>query len=188
MRTTALLLLLCSASLLLAQDNPIQQGTWEFGIWAGGGPSVPGGTSGVGVFDAGLRAGKVLTGEHLPGVLCGNFEYAVEAIPLYLVHIRDTRYGAALNPVILKWNFSGRSIAPYVEFGGGVLLSSGDIPPGTSSVNFTPQAAAGLQFFRRESRAVVAAVKYVHISNAGLSTPNPGINTLQVTVGYSWFH
>ncbi len=188
MRTTALLLLLCSASLLWAQDNPIQRGTWEFGIWAGGGPSVPGGTSGVAVFDAGLRAGKVLTREHLPGVLRGNFEYAVDAIPLYLIHIRDTRYGAALNPVILKWNFSARHVAPYVEFGGGVLLSDGDIPPGTSSVNFTPQAGAGLQFLTRRKRAVVATVRYVHISNAGLSNPNPGINTLQVALGYHWFH
>ncbi len=184
----ALLLLLSFASLLIAQDNSIPQDAWELGVWGGGGHSVPGGTSGVGVFDAGVRLGKMLTGEHLPGILRGNFEYAVDVMPLYLVHINDTRYAAGFNPVILKWNFSGRRVAPYLEFGGGVLLSNRDIPPATSSVNFMPQAAAGLQFFTRQTRAVVAAVKYVHISNAGLSNPNPGINTLQFTLGYSWFH
>ncbi len=188
MRKIALLFLLSFASLLAAQDNPIQQGTWEFGIWAGGGHSVPGGTSGVGFFDAGVRAGKVLTGEHLPGLLRGNFEYAADVIPVCLVHINDTRYAAGFDPVILKWNFSGRRVAPYLEFGGGVVMSNRDIPPATSAVNFMPQAAAGLQFFTRQNRAVVAAVKYVHISNAGLSSPNPGINTLQFTVGYHWFH
>ncbi len=143
----------------------------------------------MGVFDAGVRVGKVLTGQHLPGILRGNLEYAVDVMPIYLVHIGDTRYGAAFNPVSLKWNFApGRSVAPYVEFGGGVLLSNRDIPPATSSLNFMPQASAGLQFFTRQNRAVVAALKYVHISNAGLSSPNPGINTLQFTLGYHWFH
>jgi hypothetical protein len=30
-------------------------------------------------------------------------------------------------------------------------------------------------------------VRYMHISNAGLATPNPGINTVQVRVGIGKF-
>jgi len=36
-------------------------------------------------------------------------------------------------------------------------------------------------------RAWSVEVRYLHISNAGLSTPNPGINTLQVRVGIGKF-
>jgi Lipid A 3-O-deacylase (PagL) len=30
-------------------------------------------------------------------------------------------------------------------------------------------------------------LRYMHISNAGLATPNPGINTVQVRVGFGRF-
>jgi lipid A 3-O-deacylase len=188
MRTIALVLLL--SSLVAAQDvsSTLHDRAWEFGLWAAGGHSVPGGTKDTSVFDAGLRVGKILTREHLSGVLRGNFEYAVDLIPLYLVHTGDTRYAAGFNPIILKWNFtSGRRVAPYAEFGGGILFSKDNIPPGTNNVNFMPQASVGLQFLTRNSRAVVVSAKYVHISNAGLATPNPGINTLQFAIGYHWY-
>ena len=172
----------------LPSDSPAQ-GTWELGIWTAGGHSVPGGTSDTSVWNAGVRVGKVLTGEHGSGWLRGNLEYAVDFIPAYLlVFPRQTSYAGGFDPFILKWNFtSGHKVAPYLEFGGGVLLSLDDVPPGTNSVNFMPQASLGVQIFTQEKRAVSIAAKYVHISNAGLATPNPGINTIQFAVGYHWF-
>jgi lipid A 3-O-deacylase len=190
-RHSIAVLALLSAS-AFAQNLPsesLQKGTWELGIWTAGGHSVPGGTSDTGVWDAGVRVGKVLTDEHGSGLLRGNLEYAVDVIPAYLlVFPRQTSYAGGFDPFILKWNFtSGRKIAPYLEFGGGVLLSLDDIPPGTNNVNFMPQASFGVQIFTREKRAVTVAAKYVHISNAGLATPNPGINTIQFAIGYHWF-
>lgn len=175
-----------------AQDLPsdsLAQGAWELGIWTAGGHSVPGGTSDTSVWNAGVRVGKILTGEHGSGWLRGNLEYAVDFIPAYLlVFPRQTSYAGGFDPFILKWNFtSGHRVAPYLEFGGGVLLSLDDVPPGTNTVNFMPQASLGVQIFTREKRAVSIAAKYVHISNAGLATPNPGINTIQFAVGYHWF-
>jgi hypothetical protein len=32
-----------------------------------------------------------------------------------------------------------------------------------------------------------AELRFMHISNAGLATPNPGINTLQVRIGFGRF-
>jgi hypothetical protein len=32
-----------------------------------------------------------------------------------------------------------------------------------------------------------AEVRFMHISNAGLATPNPGINTIQVRIGWGAF-
>lgn len=185
------ILVLLSVS-AFAQDLPsdsLQQGAWELGIWTAGGHSVPGGTSDTSVWNAGVRVGKVLTDEHGSGWLRGNLEYAVDFIPAYLlVFPRQTSYAGGFDPFILKWNFtSGHKVAPYLELGGGVLVSLDDVPPGTNTVNFMPQASLGVQIFTREKRAVSIAAKYVHISNAGLATPNPGINTIQFAIGYHWF-
>ncbi len=182
------LLSACAFAQGLPADS-LAKGTWELGIWTGGGHSVSGGIADTSMWNAGVRVGKVLTGEHGSGFMRGNLEYAVDFIPAYLlVFPSRTSYAGGLDPFVLKWNFtSGRKVAPYLEFGGGVLLSLDDIPPGANNVNFMPQASFGVQIFTREKRAVSVAAKYVHISNAGLATPNPGINTVQFSVGYHWY-
>lgn len=195
MRLAIMAVLLC-ASLASAQGTPsatLAKGAWEFGVWSGGGVGVPGGVEETHTFSLGLRVGRVLTGEHGGSFLRGNLEWAADLIPAKLVFQprpdgRETVYGAGFNPLILKWNFTGhRRVAPYFEMGGGMLFSARHVPFGTSKVNFTPQAGFGLQFFTARRNAVSVAAKYVHISNAGLEEPNPGVNTLQFTVGYSWF-
>jgi len=186
----AILALLClSACAQSLPSDSLAPGAWELGLWTAGGHSVSGGTSNTGVWDAGVRVGKVLTGEHGSGMLRGNLEYAVDFLPAYLLTFPNkTTYAGGFDPFILKWNFtSGRKLAPYLEFGGGLLVSLDDVPPGTNNVNFMPQASFGVQIFTREKRAVSLAAKYVHISNAGLATPNPGINTIQFGIGYHWF-
>lgn len=166
----------------------LQKGTWEFGVWTGGGHGLTGSTSGTGIWNAGFRIGRVLTGEHGPGFLRGNLEWAGDVIPAYVIFQDRTVYGAGFNPFLFKWNFTGgHKVAPFFETGAGLLFTAHDVPPGTSTINFTPQAGLGLHIFTREKRAVTLTGKYVHISNAGLSTPNPGINTIQFTIGYHWF-
>jgi hypothetical protein len=187
MRIVAALLLLCG--LTWGQETEaLGKGAWEFGVWTGGGTSISGGTSGVRAWNLGMRVGKVLTDEHGPGPLRGTLEYTFDVMPLYVIWHSETSYAAGVNPLILKWNFTGaRNVTPYFEVGAGVLVSPDEIPAGTSNVNFLPQAGFGVYIFSRERRAVALAAKYVHISNAGLASPNPGINTLQFSVGYHWF-
>jgi hypothetical protein len=60
------------------------------------------------------------------------------------------------------------------------------VPEGTSRVNFTTSAALGLHFLRARHN-ISAEVRYMHISSAGLATPNPGINTIQLRVGFGAF-
>jgi hypothetical protein len=184
-----LALLSASASAQSLPSDSLAKGAWELGLWTAGGHSVSGGTADTGAWDAGVRVGKVLTAEHGSRFLRGNLEYAVDFIPAYvLVFPGRTSYAGGFDPFIVKWNFTnGRKVAPYLELGGGVLLSFDDVPPGTNNVNFMPQASFGVQIFTREKRAVSLAAKYVHISNAGLATPNPGINTVQFSIGYHWF-
>lgn len=191
------LLLLCAAGAgaqtgstsLNLPSTSLKKGTWDLGLWTGGGHGLTGSTSGTGVWSAGVRVGRVMTHEHGSGWLRGNLEWAADVIPAYVVFQNNTVYGAGLNPGFFKWNFTGgKKIAPFVELGGGLLFTRSDVPPGTSTVNFTPQVGFGMHIFTREKRAVTLTGRYVHISNAGLATPNPGINTIQFTVGYNWFH
>ena len=75
---------------------------------------------------------------------------------------------------------------PYFEIGGGTLFTNDKVPPGTSHVNFTSGGALGLHFLQSKYN-VSAEIRYMHISNAGLTSPNPGINTLQVRLGFGLF-
>jgi lipid A 3-O-deacylase len=160
----------------------------ELQIWTGGGHGLSGSTSDTGVWNVGLRYGWVLTNPIGPGPLKGRFEYAVDVVPVFLVvQSPKTAYGFGLNPFALKWNFvPHRNVMPYIDIGGGTLFTNNQVPLGTSRVNFTTSGAVGLHFLRNKYDWS-AEVRYMHISNAGLSTPNPGINTIQVRIGFGRF-
>lgn len=181
-------LLLLAATAALAQTGP-EQGGHEIEAWAGGGHSVSGGRGNTGAFNAGLRYGWVITGPHLPSFLRGRFEYAVDAVPLFLIfQPANTAYGVGFDPLGLKWNFERRGrISPYLELTGGTVFTSHDVPTGTNTVNFMDQAALGMHILGAKHNISVE-LRYMHISNAGLATPNPGVNTVQVRLGIGKFY
>jgi lipid A 3-O-deacylase len=184
------LLILCvllASSLCLAQTGP-EEGGHEVEIWAGGGHSVPGGTKNTGAFNAGLRYGWILTGPHLPGFLRGRFEYAVDAVPVFLIfQPANTAYGVGFDPLGLKWNFErhGR-LSPYLELTGGTVFTDHNVPTYANTVNFMDQAALGVHILGAKHN-VSLELRYMHISNAGLANLNPGINTVQVRLGIGKF-
>jgi hypothetical protein len=103
---------------------------------------------------AGVHAGKVLTGNFLPGPLHGNFEYAVEVFPFWqsytpkfqraqchatpgsdsfscspLYTVGGTFSGVSITPIILRWNFTGTGrISPWIQGAGGVLWTNHKYP------------------------------------------------------------
>lgn len=176
-----------------AQDLPSQsltRRTWELGLFGGGGTGL-GKSDDTQFVYAGGRAGLVLTGEHLSGLFRGNFEWAVDVMPVYTVMTTaGPVYGGSFKPVIWQWNFTrGRKFAPYVAAAGGIVFSRDDVPPGnTSPVNFTSQFVTGMHIFLRPGRAFFIEDAVGHLSNASLGRHNPGYNGLIVfTVGYSWY-
>jgi Lipid A 3-O-deacylase (PagL) len=164
---------LLSGTAARAQSGP-ESGGRELQAWTGGGHGLNGSTSDTDAIG--------------PGPLRGRFEYAVDVVPVFLLTQRNgTSYGIGLNPFALKWNFASSSgVTPYVDIGGGTLFTNTQVPPGTSRVNFTTSGALGLHFLRSKYNWS-AEVRFMHISNAGLATPNPGINTIQVRVGFGRF-
>jgi len=187
----ALLLMLAyfllSGTGVRAQSGP-EGGGHDVQVWTGGGHGLNGSTSDTGVWNLGARYGWVLTDPVGPGPLRGRFEYAVDVVPVFVLTQRNgTAYGFGLNPFALKWNFAGgRGLTPYFELGGGTLFSNTQVPPGTSRVNFTTSGALGLHFLRSKYNWS-AEVRFMHISNAGLKSPNPGINSFQVRIGFGRF-
>jgi hypothetical protein len=185
-RFLTLFLFLIVSAIAVAQAP--EQGGHEVEIWAGGGHSVAGGRGDTGAFNAGLRYGWVITDLHLPSFLRGRFEYAVDAVPVFLIfQPANTAYGVGFDPLGLKWNFQrhGR-ISPYLELCGGTVFTDHNVPTGANTVNFTDQAAFGVHILGPRHN-VSLELRYMHISNAGLANLNPGVNTVQVRLGVGRF-
>jgi Lipid A 3-O-deacylase (PagL) len=147
-----------------------------------------GGVRGTSSWNVGLRYGRVLTNPHGPMWLRGRFEYTFDLIPIFWVfQPRATAYGAGFDPLGLKWNLAvHHRIEPYINITGGAVFTNVATPPGTSRVNFIPSAAFGFHTLRGTYNWS-GEIRYLHISNAGLSHPNPGINTLQFRLGLGLF-
>src|SRR5713101_1665800 len=176
-----------SAQMVRAQAGPVEGGH-ELQVWTGGGHGITGSQSGDGVWNVGFRYGLILTKPHGPGFLRGRLEYAVDAVPVFLVAQKtNTAYGVGIDPFAFKWALDTHgSIVPYLEIGGGTLFTNTKVPEATSRINFTTGGAAGLHFLRSKYN-ISTEVRYMHISNAGLATPNPGINTIQFRIGFGLF-
>jgi len=179
--------LFCSTPSIHAQAGP-EAGGHELQVWTAGGHGTNGVAQHTGVWIAGFRYGWILTNPHGPGFLKGRYEFAVDAVPVFIVfQPTNTAYGAAVDPFASIWNFSthGR-IAPYAELSGGALFTNTQVPAGTSRVNFTTSGGLGLHYLKGKWNWS-ADVRFMHISNSGLAAINPGINTVQLRIGIGMF-
>jgi hypothetical protein len=192
-----------------AQESPIHKGATEMSVWGQGGSGL-GAADTTQMMSAGVRFGRIMTDVRGSGWMRGNFEYAFDTMPLYLFfqdqtvcqgpigpntcsvifRRRQTVYGGGVTPVILKWNFVGnRRVVPFVAAEGGVVFTTGKVPDGnTSTVNFTPGIAGGVQWLRGRRGSFSVSGHLTHVSNASLGDFNPGLNsTLQLRLSYQWW-
>jgi lipid A 3-O-deacylase len=126
---------------------------WEIGAFFQGGVGTAD-RSDFSFTSAGVRLGKVITDQHLPGILRGQFEYAGELMPYWqsftpAPHVALTKYvydgqtgyayfpygggtytGVSITPIILRWNLNpGRRFAPWVQGAGGLIYTTHKYPP-----------------------------------------------------------
>jgi hypothetical protein len=136
---------------------------------------------------AGFRTGYVLARLAESGPLRGTLEYFFDVIPVFVLTKPQVTYGGGFSPVGLKWNFDRRR-QPYMEFSGGGIFSTRNVPPGnTSSLNFTVAAAGGITIARHQRSALTANVGFWHLSNAHMGLYNPSLNALTFGIEYHWF-
>lgn len=67
-------------------------------------------------------------------------------------------------------------IAPYVEFGLGFIYTTQHVHEQGSQFNFTTQLGIGTKFFLSDHYALSAGYRFRHMSNAGLDSPNRGVD------------
>ena len=182
-----LLAMLACAKEARAQGSP-ENSSRELQIWTGGGHGINGSTSDTGVCNLGLRYGLILTAPHGPGFLKGQLEYAFDIVPAWvIIQKTNTPYGGGVNPFAFKWILSEpKKVKPFFEIEGGTLFTNKEVPENTSQINFTTSGALGMHILGEKSNWS-AEVRFMHISNAGMTTPNPGINTIQVRIGWGMF-
>lgn len=127
---------------------------WELGAFFQGGVGE-GDRSNFTFTSAGMRLGKVITDQRLPGLLRGQFEYAGELMPYWqsftpAPHIGTANYlmpdgtiknlpapygggtytGFSITPIILRWDFvPGRRFAPWFQGAGGLVYTTHKYPP-----------------------------------------------------------
>ena len=171
-----------------AQDGP-EKGGHELQFWTGGGgPSLSGGVHDISIWNAGVRYGWILTEALGPKGLRGRFEYAVDAIPIFwFFQPGGNAYGTGLSPITLKWNFdAGSRVVPYVEANGAFVITTRATPPGVSNLNFASSGAIGANFIRRIVDISID-LRLMHVSDAGMTSYNPGINTLELRLSLGKF-
>ena len=88
----------------------------------------------------------------------------------------------------LRYDFAtGTRFIPYIDFGAGVGATSIGPPDLSNTFEFNLQATAGTYWFLRDNLALNVDVRYFHMSCAGISSPNLGLNGVAGMVGLTFF-
>ena len=88
----------------------------------------------------------------------------------------------------LRYNFAtGTRFVPYVDVGIGLTLTEIREPDLGAAFQFNDQANIGVNYFVKDNLGINIAVQYMHLSSAGISKPNKGVNTVGCFLGVNWF-
>ncbi len=89
---------------------------------------------------------------------------------------------------MLRYNFlESERVVPLIEGGAGVVGTDFDLHGQSDGFNFSLQGGLGFHAFLMPRMALTAEARLHHISNAGLRTPNSGINDCLFLAGASFF-
>jgi len=88
----------------------------------------------------------------------------------------------------LRYNFAtGTRWIPCFDVGAGVTATSIGLPDLSGTFQFNLQGGGGVQWFIRDNISFGVDVRYLHISCAGINTPNLGVNTIRGMLGASFY-
>jgi hypothetical protein len=134
-----------------------------------------------------LSYGRMLSGLKGEGHwYSGNWELQVELFSGGQYN-SDSAYVIGLLPH-LRYNFaSGSRWMPFVDAGFGVSLTNIDVPDLGGIFQFNTQLGAGTQWFVKDNMAITFKGLFMHISSAGIYSPNKGVNTAGIELGVAWY-
>jgi len=99
-------------------------------------------------------------------------------------------YGFAVAPVGFTFDLARkRRVHPFIETTGGIVASTEPIPENQSNatgLNFFFDMGGGVRWSVGERGAVSLGYRFFHISNAGTTSFNPGVDNNVFYVGYSF--
>lgn len=116
----------------------------------------------------------------------GNIEVLLEVFGAYQYHPSHA-YAVGVAP-LLRYNFCvGHRLVPFFDFGAGGTatdIRDGDL---STTYEFNLQTGVGVHYFIRDDLAFTSQFRFLHLSNAGIDSPNLGVNTANILVGLTWF-
>lgn len=115
----------------------------------------------------------------------GNWEWRAELFGGMQFAPRD-EWIVGLTPHI-RYNFAtGTRWVPFLDFGAGVTATSIDEPDLSNIFEFNLQGGGGVHRFLRDNLALTLEVHFLHMSCAGISQPNDGLNGFMGMIGLTW--
>ncbi len=89
--------------------------------------------------------------------------------------------------LLIKYAFPlNKKLMPYIKFGAGPSFMGMDIREQGTRFNFVDTAGAGLSWFIKKNLSVDLEYRFRHLSNASIDSPNRGVETHSVLMGFSW--
>ncbi len=160
---------------------------WNFSFGGGYAHTINFSVSGTSFVQQSIRWGRVFSGSEGDRWYDGSWQFGLEVSPAFIVLQSETVYGAGVTPVIRRLFTAHGKLVPTMTIGVGVLATTAKVPEGETHFNFTPQIAFGVYYFLNPRNALSLEYRFHHISNGGISAPNPGINSSAFLVGISLF-
>ncbi|MCX7824825.1 MAG: acyloxyacyl hydrolase [Verrucomicrobiae bacterium] len=172
--------------------GPLREGAQEWGLQGGYGMSFKMGGTKHSYNHAWIlpRWGYVWTDligdDVLGGILQGNGEVIIEGV--FGVGTSGMSGWTEGLAVMYKHNFiTGTRCVPFVELGNGVSMNQWGIYECNSDFEFISQVGLGVQYFFNDNWNWMLGARYHHMSNAGMTKSNPGLNNVIFTTGVTRF-
>jgi hypothetical protein len=99
---------------------------------------------------------------------------------------RTESFEIGVSPLIARLTFGDATLRPFVEGGEGILYTDLRKQHLGTRVQFSSQIGAGLEYALGPDLALTLGGRFRHISNAGLSKSDPGINTIYGLIGITF--
>lgn len=133
-----------------------------------------------------LHVGTMLTGlvakDHF---WRGNFELLGQLFGGKQIKPRNA-YVVGAAP-LLRYNFAtGTRLVPFFGGGAGVTLTDIRKPDLSTDFEFNLQLGAGFHWFFKPNVSATMEGRLLHLSNAGIDSPNEGVNTVMLYLGGNW--